>query len=153
MKVILLQDVEDLGKKDEIKKVPDGFARNHLIPKGLVRLADQEALRRLETDKETSAKKAEADLETTQELASSIDGQEISMQVKVGEKDQLFEAITAQKISEKLKEAGFKIKKSQIEPEKPIKELGEFSVKILFEHGLEATIKVIITHDLKPLNK
>ena len=67
--------------------------------------------------------------------------------VKLGEEGQLFESINAQKISEKMKEMGLEIKKSQIQLADPIKELGEFPVKIKFEHNLEAEIRVIINEE------
>jgi len=147
MKVILLQDIDNVGKKYEVKEVKDGFARNYLIAKGLAKPATKEALKWVEVQKEIEAKKAEEELKKAQELASNLDGQEIIISTKVGEKGQLFEAITAQKISEKLKELGFKIKKSQIDLPEPIRELGEFPVKIKFEHNLEAEIRVIIIEE------
>lgn len=144
MQVILLQDIDKIGKKYEIKNVKDGYARNFLIPNGLVKLADQKTMKWLKIQKEIEEKKAEKKLKKIQELTTAIDGQEIIISVKVGEEEQLFESITAQKISEKLKEIGFEVKKSQIELKQPIKEIGEFSVKIKFEDNLEAEIKVII---------
>jgi large subunit ribosomal protein L9 len=147
MRVILLQDVEKLGKKYDIKEVADGYARNFLIPKGLAKPATEEALKWLETQKEIEAKKAEEDLKKVQEIASAVDDQEVIIPVKVGEEGQLFESITAQKISEKLKEIGFDIKKTQIDLAEPIKELGEYPVKIKFEHNLEAEIKVIVVEE------
>jgi len=147
MRVILLQDVENLGKKYEIKEVKDGYARNFLIPKGLAKKAEKEALLWLETQKEVEAQKAEEELKRVQGLASAIDGQEVIIPVKIGEEGQLFESITSQKIFEKLKELGFEIKKTQFDLEEPIKELGEFPVKIKFEHNLEAEIKVIVTKE------
>ncbi len=147
MRVILLQDVENLGKKYEIKEVKDGYARNFLIPKGLAKKAEKEALLWLETQKEAEIQKAEEELKKTQGLASAIDGQEVIIPVKIGEEGQLFESITSQKIFEKLKELGFEIKKIQLELKEPIKELGEFPVKIKFEHNLEAEIKVIVTKE------
>ncbi|MDP1538427.1 MAG: 50S ribosomal L9 C-terminal domain-containing protein, partial [bacterium] len=69
----------------------------------------------------------------------------VAIPVKVGESDQLFESINAQKISEKLKEMGFDLKKSQIELPEPIKEIGEFPVKIKLEHNLEVEIRIIVT--------
>ena len=149
MRVILLQDVENLGKKYDVKEVKDGYARNFLIPTGLAKPATEEALIWLETQKEIEAKKAEEELKKIQEIASAVDDQEIIIPVKVGEQDQLFESLTSQKISEKLKELGFDIKKSQIDLVEPIKELGEFPVKIKFEHNLEAEIKVIVTKEEK----
>ena len=149
MRIILLKDIDELGKKYEVKEVADGYARNFLIPKGLAKPATEKVLKWLEAQKEIEAKKAEEELKKVQEKATTIDGQELIIPVKIGEEDQLFESITSQKISEKLKEAGFEIKKSQIDLPEPIKELGEYPVKIKFEHNLEAEIKVIVTKEEK----
>lgn len=147
MRVILLQDVEKLGKKFDIKEVANGYALNFLIPKGMAKKATKETLKWLKTQKEIVEKKAEEELKKTQDFASAIDGQEVMLQVKIGEEGQLFESITSQKIAEKLKELGFEIKKTQIDLVDPIKELGEFPVKIKFDHNLEAEIKIIITEE------
>ena len=90
-------------------------------------------------------KEAEEDLKKSQEVASKIDGIEVSIVVKVGPEGQLFESINNVKISEKLKEMGFDVKKSQIKLEEPIKDLGEFPVKISLPHNLETEINLIIT--------
>ncbi len=149
MKVILLQDIDNLGEKYEIKEVKDGYARNFLIPKGLVRLATKESLKWLEAQKEIRKKKAEEELKKVQKIVSEIDGVEVIIPVKIGEKEQFFEKVNSQKISEKLKEMGFEIKKGQITLEKPIEELGEFPIKVKFEHNLEAEIRVIIIEEKK----
>lgn len=147
MQVILLEDIEKLGKKFDIKEVADGYALNFLIPKGMAKKATKETLNWLKVQKENLAKKSEDELKKTQDFASSIDGQEIMLPVKIGEEGQLFESITSQKIAEKLKELGFEVKKTQIDLLEPIKEMGEFPVKIKFEHNLEAEIKLIITEE------
>ena len=147
MRIILLQNVEKLGKKYDIKEVADGYARNFLIPKGLAKPATKENLKWLETQKEIEVKKAEEELKKVEAVATNIDGQEIIIPVKIGEEGQLFESITSQKIYEKLKELGFEIKKSQIDLPEPIKELGEYPVKIKFEHNLEAEIKIIVVEE------
>ena len=147
MKIILLQDIDNLGKKYEIKEVADGYARNFLIPKGLAKPATKENLKWLESQKEIEVKKAEEELKKVEAVATNIDGQEIIILVKVGAEGQLFESITSQKIYEKLKELGFEIKKSQIDLPEPIKELGEYPVKIKFEHNLEAEIKIIVVEE------
>ncbi|UZE92920.1 MAG: 50S ribosomal protein L9 [Candidatus Nealsonbacteria bacterium] len=147
MRVIFLKDVENVGKKYEVKEVKNGYARNFLIPQGLVEPATEDALKKLELQKEIEEKKAEEELKKVQGLANSIDGQEITIPVKVGEEGQLFESITSQKIYEKLKKIGFDIKKKQIELEKPIETLGEFPVKIKFEHNLEAEITLIVIEE------
>jgi len=147
MKVILLKDVKDLGKKFEIKEVAAGYARNFLIPQGLAKIATKDALKWLQVQKEIEEKRAEEELKKFQKKASDVDGQEIIIQVKVGEGGQLFESINVQKIAERMKEIGFNIKKNQILLAEPIKELGEFPVKIKFEHNLEAEIKIIIIEE------
>jgi len=149
MRVILLQDVKKLGKKYEIKEVKNGYARNFLIPKGLAKLATKKALDWLGIQKGKEERKAESKLKKVQEVASAVDGQEVIIPVKVGEKEELFESVTSQKIYEKLQKTGFNIKKKQIDLPEPIKEIGEFPVKIKFEHNLEAEIKVIVVKEKK----
>lgn len=144
MKVILLKDIEKLGEKYEVKEVKDGYARNFLIPKGLVKAATKKNLAWLEKQKEIEEKKAEEELKKIQEEAAKIDGQEIVLEVKVGDNNQLYESINSQKVAEKLKEMGFDISKKQIVMETPLKETGEFLIKITFKHNLEAEVKLII---------
>jgi len=101
-------------------------------------------LAELKDIKRQEEKMAEEHLMETQKIASGLDGQEFELFVKTGAGGQLFEAITPLKIVKKLEEAGFKIKKDQIILEKPIKELGEFSAKIILDHHLEVKITLII---------
>ena len=145
MKVILLQDVEGLGKKYEVKEVKPGHARNLLLPQKLAKAATKPALKWLADQKEVIEKEAEEDLKKSQELASTLDGVEVSIIVKVGDEGQLFESINNQKIADKLKEMGFDVKKSQVRLENPIKEIGEFPVSINLDHNLEAEIKLLVT--------
>jgi len=147
MKVILLQDIEKLGKKYEVREVKNGYARNFLIPQGLVKIATDKALEWLKIQKETGEKKAEQALKTIQEIASTLDGQEVIISVKVGEDGQLFESISVQKIFDELKKMGFNVKKNQIDLAEPIKELGEFPVKIKFDHNLEPEITIVVSEE------
>lgn len=144
MKVVLLQDVEDLGKKYEIREVADGYARNFLIPHGFVRPATKEAIEWAKNQKDIMDQEAEEELERIGNTASGMDGLEVEIPVKVGEQGQLFEKINAQKIAARLKEMGYDVKKSQVELTEDIEELGEFDAKVKFEHNLEAQIKVIV---------
>lgn len=145
MKVILLEDIENLGKKYEVKEIKPGHARNFLIPKNLVKLATKQNLKWLKSQVETLEKEAEEDLKKAQELASKIDGIEVGISVKIGDNGQFFESVSNVKIYEKLKEMGFNVKKSQVKLEKPIKEMGEFPVKISLDHNLEAEITIVVT--------
>ncbi len=145
MKVILLQDVEKVGKKFEVKDVADGYAKNHLFPKKLAQQATKNAMVWAETQREIAQKQTEKELAEMQAKASSIDGREVSIEVKVGDQNQLFESINAQKIAERLKEEGIELDKKQIGLAKPIDEVGEFPIKISLPHNLEAEIKLIVT--------
>ncbi len=147
MKVILLKDVDKLGKRFEVKNVEKGYARNYLIPNDLARPATSEALEWLEIQKEIDRKREEGGLKETQALVAKTDGREINFSMKVGDKGQLFESLTVQKIKDALKEEGIEISKEQVQLKEPIKELGEFTVKVNFDHNLESSIKVIITEE------
>ncbi len=145
MKIILLQDVENVGKKYEVKTVKDGYARNFLMPHNLMKPANPKNMKWLQTQKEALEKEIEEDLKKAQAMASGIDGIEVNFVMKVGPEGQLFESINNVKISEKLKEMGFDVKKSQINLAEPLKELGEFPVKIMLDHNLEVEIRLIVT--------
>jgi large subunit ribosomal protein L9 len=147
MKVILLEDIENLGKKYEIKEVANGYARNYLIPKRLAKPATKNMLDWLRKQKAKEEKIAEERLKNAQKIASRLEGQEVTIAVKVGKEGQLFESITAQRISQELKKLGFDIKKSQIGLEGPIKEIGEFPLRVHLPEGLEAEIKVIVSEE------
>lgn len=147
MKIILIKNVENIGEKYEMKEVKNGYARNFLIPNNLAVLATEKNIMWAEKEKKKEEKNIEEDLKKIQELASKMDGLEVNFEVKTGKEDQLFESITAQKIADNLKKMGYEIKKSQIDLKQNIKELGEFPVKIKFEHNLETEIRVIITEE------
>ncbi len=147
MKVILLQDIENLGKKNDVKEVADGYARNFLLPNKLVKLGTTKALEELEKKKESIAQKAEKELKLMQEFVSQIDRQEIEIPVKLKKNGEIYGSVTPNKIVQFLKKKKFNIKKTQIKLKEPIKKLGEYSVAINFDHGLEAEIKIIITEE------
>ncbi|MEX0877477.1 MAG: 50S ribosomal protein L9 [Candidatus Spechtbacterales bacterium] len=144
MKVILLQDIKNIGKKWEVKKVSDGYARNFLLPKKLVRAATPEALQELKADMEKQEVVATEDLEQVEELVASLDGYELVLQEKAGNTGKLYAGLTEDKILKELKKKGFKIKKASIRMDNPIKEVGEYEVVLEFDHGLEAEIKIIV---------
>jgi len=150
MKIILLQDIENVGKKGDIKNVADGYARNFLFPRNLAKVATEEAIVELEKEKELEAQKAEEELKKTQELVSKIDGLEFEVIEKIDESGKLYGSINEVRIAKVLKEKGFDIKKKQIKIPQPIKELGEFPVTLLFDHGLEAEIKLIVMEEPSP---
>jgi len=149
MKIILLKDVEKLGKKLDVKTVADGYARNFLFPRKLAKLATAPALKQLEIERAAAALVAESDLKKTEEAVALLDGQEIEIVAKTGEDGKLYGSITPLKISKALQDKKFNVKNKQVKLDEPIKEIGEHEVMIEFPHGLEAKIKVIVTEEVK----
>jgi large subunit ribosomal protein L9 len=144
MKIILLRDIKKLGKKFEVKEVSPGYARNLLIPNGYAILADKQSLKRLESQKNIEMKKTEERQKENEKMIKELEGKEIKIDTKIGDKGQLFEAINEQKIADKLKEMGFVVEKSNIEINEPIKCQGEYLVKLKLDNNLEGKIKIII---------
>lgn len=147
MKVVLLKNVDKIGKALDVKEIKDGYARNFLIPKKLARVADEATMKWLKTQLEMKQQQASEDLEKATQTASALDGLEIEMTVKVGDKGQFFEKLSPTKIAARLKEMGYEVKKNQIELKDEITEVGEYDAKIKLEHNLEANIKLIVTED------
>ena len=147
MKVILLKDVNNLGKKHEIKEVSDGYGRNFLLKNSFAKIATKKDILIAKQQLEKKEKNKEKELEDIKALAEEIKNKELEIKVKVGEKDQLFESVTTQKIAEKMKETGFSVRQENIELENPIKELGEHEVKLKFKHGIESVIKITISKE------
>jgi len=144
MKVILLRDIKKLGKKFEVKEVSPGYARNLLIPNGYAILANKQSLKRLESQKNIEMKKTEERQKENEKMIKELEGKEIKIDTKIGDKGQLFETINEQKIADKLKEMGFAVEKSNIEINEPIKCQGEYLVKLKLDNNLEGKIKIII---------
>ena len=144
MKVILSQDVPKVGKRNEVKEVADGYARNFLFQKGLAKPATEAELAQLELVKAQLARQAEEDLKVQEELASQIDGQEFEITAKADEGGKLYGSLTSLKIAKFLKEKGFEVAKNNLKMTEPIKTIGEHEIILEMEHGLEAKIKLIV---------
>lgn len=143
MKVILLKNVDKLGKEGEVKEVADGYARNFLIPQDLAKPATEQALREAELSEAKKSKVVQTDLEEAQKLAEQLDGRELFIKVK--EKDgTLFGSVNEKTISKTFADEGLKIEPESVKLEEPIKEVGDYDVRLELPHGLEANIKVIL---------
>ncbi|KKR22137.1 MAG: 50S ribosomal protein L9 [Candidatus Moranbacteria bacterium GW2011_GWA2_39_41] len=143
MKIILLQDVKGLGKRGDIKEVSEGYARNFLFVKKLAEIATGSGLKKVEVIKSKQKEKEQIDLEKTQELAAQLDGKSITLLVK--EKcGKLFGAVHVKDILKELKKENIVLPEKSIILESPIKELGEYEVKVELDHRIEATIAVLV---------
>jgi len=143
MKVILLKDVPGLGKRGEIKEAADGYARNFLLPKKLAQTATPANINSLKRQTEEKTRLAVKDLLGVEKLAAKIDGQVVELKAKANAEGRFYAAITPGAIAKKLKEKGFDIKKEQVLLAEPIKEEGEYPIKIKLNHNLEAEVTII----------
>jgi len=148
MRVILLKNTPKIGKKYEVKEVASGYANNFLIPNGLAKAATAETLQWAKKQRVIAAKTAEGELEKIAKIVQEMEGLEVEIPAKIGDKGQLFEKVTQQKIAAKLKEMGYNIAKDQIEISQTIDGTGDYDAKVVFDHNLESNIKVVIVEDL-----
>ncbi len=145
MKVLLVQDVEHLGKAGEIKDVSGGFGRNYLIPKGFAVLATKGQIKQAEERLAAQRRRAEAARRDAEALAAKLAGLTLTFTVKVGEQDRLYGSVTNADIAEKLhQEAGIELDRRKIGLEEPIKRTGEYEVPVDLLSGVRATVKVVV---------
>ena len=145
MKVILLEDVKKLGKKDEIIEVSSGYARNFLIPNKKAIVADNVNLNKLEGKKSKESHIKELSLEHAKEIKKIIEKETLVIKAKKGKDDRLFGTITNSEISKELKKKyDIDIERKKITVENPIKIVGEYIITIKLEQGVIADLKVDI---------
>jgi ribosomal protein L9 len=145
MKVILLEDVKKLGKKDEIIEVSSGYARNFLIPNKKAIVADNVNLNKLEGKKSKESHIKELSLEHAKEIKKIIEKETLVIKAKKGKDDRLFGTITNSEISKELKKKyDIDIDRKKIIVENPIKIVGEYIITIKLEQGVMADLKVDI---------
>ena len=142
MKVILREDVADLGETGQTIEVKDGFGRNYLIPRNLAIPATKANLRAIgEVDKQKTIR--EKKLRRTAEiLRDRIEKVELSAEVLVGEEDKLYGSITNQDVVDLLAEQGITVDRRTVNIEEPIKALGVYTIPIKIEKDVTANCKV-----------
>ena len=143
MKVILLENIKGVGKKDEVINAADGYARNYLLPKKLAVEANAENMSKLNNKKEAASYKKDVEKQQAEELAKKLKGILLKIRVKAGENGKIFGGVTAKEIADNLKEQyGFAIDKKKIELKDTIKTLGSFKVSVKLFEGVVAILKV-----------
>jgi len=149
MKVILLQDIPDLGQTGEIKKVANGYARNYLIPKGLVSLASPGALKQAEIQRRAQERRRKQELSDAQSLAEAISAVSLTFTVKAGESDRLYGSVTSADIAEALSEQlGKEMDKRKLVLPDPIKSLGTYRVPVrLMTEVVPEVLVNVVTED------
>lgn len=130
MKIILREDVEKLGKAGEVVKVKDGFGRNYLIPRKLAVLANVRNMKALDHDRRTIETRAKKTRRTAEATAATLSAVSLILPAKAGEEGKLFGAITSRDIAEALGKAGVNVDRKAIQLADPIKQVGDYKVKI-----------------------
>ena len=142
MEVILLKDVDRLGKAGAVVKVKDGFAQNLLIPKGLAVLANAANLKQLEQAKQNKIAQLDASKKEAEELKEKLSAVSLTLPVLTKDEDEkLYGGITTIDVARALKEEGFNIDKNAVLLEEPIKSLGIYEIAIKLHPEVEAKVK------------
>lgn len=144
MKVYFLQDVEPHGKKGEIKNVSDGFARNFLLRKGLAIEVTESLLKHLEEIKRQKSEKEKRIVARAEKEAKKIEGKTFTFQLEAKEDGKLYGSLRADDIEERIKNK-YDIKVPfEVKLDEPIKEVGRFSVEVVFAGKISKRISVVV---------
>jgi len=130
MKVILRENVENLGKGGEVVEVKDGYGRNFLLPRGLAVAANPRNVRELEHQKQVAAAKAAKMKASAEAVAKRLADTPVTLKRKVGEQDKLYGSVTAMDIAEALATRGLSVDRRSIDLVEPIKTTGDFEVPV-----------------------
>ena len=147
MKVILKEDIKGLGKRGDVVKVADGYARNYLIPKGLVLKMTKKNLNVYEHEKVQSEIREKKKIKGAQELAEKISALSLTINVKAHDDENLYGSITEKDIAAAIEKAGFNVNKHQILMDSHIKKLGVYTVPVKVYKDIEAKIKVWVVKE------
>lgn len=143
MKVLLLQDVKTIGKKDEIHEVSDGYARNFLLPRKMAVTADAGALNVAKTKSDAKAHHAAEALAAAQELAEKIKDQTVVLKAKGGAAGKLYGKITSKDVAAALSQKiGTEVDKRKVELSRDIKDFGTTECSVRLHPGVVAPFKV-----------
>lgn len=144
MKVILQEDVANLGTTGQVVEVADGYGRNYLLPRSLAVLADERNTRRTEHVKRLAAARQTKVLAAAKELATKITGTAVSIKRQAGAEDKLFGSVTNQDVQEALAAQGVEVDRRNIVLPEPIRNIGVFQVPVRVHKDVEANVKVYV---------
>ena len=147
MRVILREDVPNLGKSGELVNVKDGFGRNFLLPRKLAVIASETNMRQLEHEKAVITARQAKLKAGAEEQAKKLGNVSVKIARKVGEQDKLYGSVTALDIAEALAAAGHKIDRRHLHLPEPIKALGSYDVEIRMHRDVTAKVKVDVVKE------
>jgi large subunit ribosomal protein L9 len=144
MEVILKEDVANVGKIGEVVRVRDGYARNYLLPRGLVLLANKKNLKTFEHHKKVVADQKQKVTREAQSVGQSISAVSLTIRMRAGEEGKLFGSVTNIQIEKALKAQGLIVDRRKIQLEAPIKVAGDYEVPIRMTADLTVPLKVSV---------
>lgn len=142
MKIILKQDVENLGSQGEVVTVRDGYGRNYLIPRGLARTATRGAVQAHEEETRQASRKLAAQRESAEALAKRLESTEVVIPAKVGEEGRLFGSVTPQQVAARLSQEGFDVDRRNVELGEDVRKLGVYTATVKLYRDVTAQVKV-----------
>ena len=149
MEVILREHVDNLGRRGELVKVADGYARNYLLPRKLALLATAGNRKVIEREKMKFDVKEAEEQGVAQAIADRLANVEIAIARKTGETDALFGSVTNADIAEALSAKGFEVDRRKIQLHEPIKKLGDYTVPVKLHRDVTVSLKVKVTAETK----
>jgi large subunit ribosomal protein L9 len=150
MKVVLLKDVKNVGKRDDILTVSDGYARNFLFPQRLAAEATPGALKEIQRKRAAQDAREAEELAAAKQKAESLKGKVITLEAKCGEKGRLYGSVTSAEVAEALeKQHGVKVDKRKIDIGDPIREVGVRTISVWLHAGVTTSMQL----DIKPIKK
>jgi large subunit ribosomal protein L9 len=149
MEVILREHVDNLGRRGEVVKVADGYARNYLLPRKLALLATDGNKKQIERERAKFEVKEAEEQKIAQAMADRLATLEIVIPRKVGETDALYGSVTTADIADGLAANGFEIERRKIQLREPIKQLGEFEIPVRLHRDVAAKVKVKVVAEGK----
>lgn len=150
MKVLFIENVENIGKRGEIKDVKNGLARNYLLPKKLALRATNSNIKTWEVRLNALKLKDAKILEDAQAIAESLNNLAVSIKVKAGEEDKLFGSVTSQNIADSLNERGYNIDKKDVLLKESIKELGNYNIGVKVHPEVTANFVLDVVKEEEP---
>src|ERR1700694_1215556 len=139
MEVILREHVDNLGKRGEVVKVADGYARNYLLPRKLALLATEGNKKQIERERDKFEAREAEDRKVAESIAGRMGNVEIVIARKVGDTEALYGSVTSADIAEALAAKGFDIDRRKVQLAEPIKKLGDFEVPVKLQRDVVAT--------------
>ena len=147
MEVILREHVDNLGRRGDVVKVAEGYARNYLLPRKLALAVTEANKRQIEREKKVAEVKDAEERQEADGVAARLAQTEVEIARRVGENDTLYGSVTSADIAHALEGKGFTVEKRRINLPEPLKALGEFTVPIKIHREVTAQVKVKVVAD------